>query len=158
MPTQMPVCLQYLQALLVPAIAFFAVYIAYRQWLTAHERVKLDLFDRRLAAYQRLKDAIAPVTGSGKVSNLDTDHFAHAMYDMRFLFDKDMETFVSEIYHAMLDKHALDPQIERAANKKKLLEKSSALFTRITHGIYTEMPDRMEKFMRFRRGPGSFFA
>ena len=32
----MPVLVQYLQALTVPAIAAFGIYIAWRQWLTAH--------------------------------------------------------------------------------------------------------------------------
>jgi hypothetical protein len=145
--------LSILQALLVPTILLFGAYIAYRQWLTAHERVKLDLFDRRLAAYQRLKDAVAPINASGKVKIEDSDRFVSAMYDMRFLFDQEMEKFVAQIYDALLSKHALDLTDSPAADKEKRLKKSGELFTRITNGIYKEMPDRMEKFMRFRRGP-----
>ena len=80
-------------------------YIAWRQWRTAHDKVKLDLFDPRLAAYQRLKDAVAPIAASGKVTLADAERFARAMYDMRFLFDKETEACVDQIYRAMLDKH-----------------------------------------------------
>jgi hypothetical protein len=79
---------------------------------------------------------VAPVAASGKVSNIDTNHFVYAMYDMRFLFDKDMETFVSDIYQALLEKHAFDAQIESATEKAKLLTRSGDLFLRITNGIY----------------------
>ena len=33
--------------------------------------------------------------------------FKQAMYDMRFLFDEEMERYVGQIYRAMLDKHNL---------------------------------------------------
>ena len=70
------------------------------------------------------------------------------MYDMRFLFDEEMERYVGQIHRAMLDKHALDHHLEGAGDKEKALLKSSDLFTFITNGIYKEVPDRMEKFMR----------
>jgi hypothetical protein len=142
-----------LQALSVLVIGGIGAYIAWRQWRTAHDRLKLDLFDRRLAAYQRLKDATSPITASGKVTNEDTDRFARAMYDMRFLFDKETDTCVDEIYRAMLDKHTIDTQLERtrARNKEKALLKSGELFKRITDGVYSKVPERMERFMRFSR-------
>ena len=133
-----------LQALWVLIIGGIGAYIAWRQWRTAHDRLKLDLFDRRLAAYQRLKDAVAPIAASGKVTLADTDRFARAMYDMRFLFDKETEACVDQIYRAMLDKLTIDTQLERtrARNKEKALLKSG-------DGVYTEVPERMERFMRF---------
>jgi len=149
--------------LMVPTIAVIGVYIvfkerlniAYKQWQT-----ELDLFKRRLAAYEQLKIAVAPVRASGAVSNIDTDRFAQAMSDMRFLFDKDLERFVSGIYDALLKKHALDALLEKAAGKEKApadkaltekaLRKSRELFSQVTDGIYRDMPERMEKFMRPR--------
>ena len=108
-----------LQAFSVLFIGGIGAYIAWRQWRTAHDKVKLDLFDRRLAAYQRLKDAVAPISASGKVTNEDTDRFARAVYDMRFLFDKETDTCVDEIYRAMLAKYAIDAQVERSRDKKR---------------------------------------
>src|SRR6476660_7859446 len=92
------------QALSVLIIGGIGAYIAWRQWRTAHDRLKLDLFDRRLAAYQRLKDAVAPIASSGRVTQQDANHFAQAMRDMKFLFDKETETQVEQIYNAMLSK------------------------------------------------------
>ena len=140
-----------LQALSVLVIGGIGACIAWRQWRTAHDKVKLDLLDRRLAAYQRLKDAVAPIAASGKVTLADADRFARAMNDMRFLFDKETEACVDQIYRAIIDKHTIDTQLERtrARNKEKALLKSGELFKRITDGVYTEVPERMERFMRF---------
>jgi hypothetical protein len=119
LPTWVSTGLHCLRAVSVPIIAGIGVYIAFRHWRTDHDKVKLERFDRRLAAYQRLTDAVAPIAASGKVTHEDTDRFARAMYDMRFLFDKETETCVDEIYRAMLAKHAIDAQVERAPVKKK---------------------------------------
>jgi hypothetical protein len=49
----------------------------------------------------------------------------------------------------MLSKFALDAQLEQVDDKEKALLKSSELFQRITNGVYTQVPERMERFMRF---------
>jgi hypothetical protein len=131
------------------------VNIAYRQRLA-----ELDLFKRRLATYEQLKIAVAPVRASGAVSNIDIDRFTQAMSDMRLFFDKDLERFVGGVYDALLKKHALDALLEKVAGKinspadktltEKALGKSRELFCQITNGIYRHMPERMEKAMRPR--------
>src|SRR5271170_90498 len=43
--------LQVLQGLMTPVIALIAVYIAWQQWRTNADKVKLDKFDRRFPIY-----------------------------------------------------------------------------------------------------------
>ena len=147
---------------LIPTIAFLFIYIVYKEWLNIAYRQwlnELDLFKRRLAAYEQLKIAVASIRASGAVSNIDIDRFAHAMWDMRFLFDEDLERFVSGIYETLLKKHALDTLLEKAVAHKersptdsalteKALGKSRELSSLITNGIYRDMPKRMERFLR----------
>jgi len=47
------------QALLTPAIAFLAVVIAFFQWRTAHQRVVIDQFARRMKFYTDCRDVFA---------------------------------------------------------------------------------------------------
>jgi hypothetical protein len=146
--------------LLVLLVAIFGLLaisanIAYRLELS-----ELDLFKRRLAAYEQLKSAVRRVGATGAVSNVDTDRFAHAMSGMRFLFDEDLERFVRGIYDALLKKHALDALLEKAAGQEsaptdqalidKALRKSQELASQISNGIYGDMPEHLEKFMRRR--------
>ena len=142
-------------ALVLSAVVIMSANIAY--WL---ELSQLDLFKRRLAAYEQLKSAVRCVGASGAVSNVDTDRFAQAMSDMRFLFDEDFERFVGGIYDALLKKHELDALLEKAACQEnaaadqalidKAQRKSRELANQICNGIYSEMPEQMEKFMRCR--------
>ena len=140
-----------LQALSVLVVGGLGVYIAWRQWRTAHDKLKLELFDRRLAAYQRLNDAVAPIVRTGKVTVEDARRFAQAMYDMRYLFDKETEDRVRDVYLAMTAKAAVDAQLEKADDKEKAVQKSYELFQSIVDGITKDVPQRMEKFMRFDR-------
>ena len=149
--------------ILVPIFGLLALCIAYKEWLNIACRqwqAEMDLFKRRLAAYDGLKSAVGGASASAAPSPVDTERFAQAMSDMRFLFDKDLERFVSGIYDALLKKHALDALLEKAAGKEKApadkaltekaLRKSRELFSQVTDGIYRDMPERMEKFMRPR--------
>jgi hypothetical protein len=154
--------------ILILTLALLGLYIVYKEWLNvAHEQwlSEIDLFKKRLAAYEQLKLAMAPVRASGAVSSADAERFARAMSDMRFLFDKDLERFVGDLYAALLKKQALDALLEKAAGRelaqtdkvvtKQALRKSRELFGQITTGVYQELPDRMEKFMRPRAMPQS---
>src|SRR6476660_627500 len=149
--------------ILILLFALLLIYVVFREWMNVAYRqwlAELDLFKRRLAAYEQLKIAVASVHARSAVSQIDTYRFARAMSDMRFLFDKDLESFVGDIYGALLKKHALDSLLEKAAAQEqsstdkaltqKALIKSQELSTQITNGIYRDMPKRMEKFMHPR--------
>ena len=97
--------------ILVPILGLLALYIAYKEWLNIAYRqwqAEMDLFKRRLAAYDELKSAVGGVSADPAAAPVDTERFAQAMSDMRFLFDEDVERFVGGLYEAALKKHALD--------------------------------------------------
>jgi len=54
-----PAWIQMLQALLTPAIAVAVGTIAFMQWRTAHQKVNLDLFERRMAIYEGVIERIS---------------------------------------------------------------------------------------------------
>jgi len=57
-------------ALLTPAIAILASYIAVRQWLTNKNKLKLDLFDKRYAVFEAIT-----VNMRGQTPKMDTNTF-----------------------------------------------------------------------------------
>lgn len=149
--------------ILVPILGLLALYIAYKEWLNIAYRqwqAEMDLFKRRLAAYDGLKSAVGGASAGAAASPVDTERFAQAMSDMRFLFDEDVERFVSDLYDAALKKHALDALLEKVNGHGKApadqalieqaLGKSRELANQISNGIYREMPEHIEKFMRRR--------
>ncbi|MER8838471.1 hypothetical protein NKH86_06875 [Mesorhizobium sp. M0913] len=66
--TNLPLWAQILQALLTPVIALAVGFIAYRQWRTAHSRLVLDLFEKRLAVYEQTRKAVSFVNTHGRTS------------------------------------------------------------------------------------------
>ena len=57
-----------LQPWILAAVAGLGVLIAYFQWRTAHQRVVLDLFDRRLQTFELAERACSTIISSGKAS------------------------------------------------------------------------------------------
>ena len=77
--------------------AFSAVtvtgYFAFRQWQTAQEKLRLDLFDKRFALYEELRAAVVR-RGIDQNSVLD---FKRATSRAQFLFGREVQTFLDEI-------------------------------------------------------------
>ena len=102
--------------ILVPILGLLALYIAYKEWLNIAYRqwqAEMDLFKRRLAAYDELKSAVGGVSAGPAAAPVDTERFAQAMSDMRFLFDEDVERFVGGLY----DSRAQEARPGRAARE-----------------------------------------
>src|SRR5262245_59567415 len=99
------------QPLVAGILALIAAGIAaYLAWQTLHtekDKAKLEIYGARREAYRRLREAVAPVTASGKVSEEDANVFLRAMDDMHHLFNREIEQEAKEIYEAMLKKQAL---------------------------------------------------
>lgn len=149
--------------LLIPVLAFAAIYAVFREWLNAAHRRwvgELELYQKRLSAYEELRCAVGPLRAAGQVTQDDADRFARTMSDMRFLFDKEFDAFVGALHAELVKKHALDALLEKAANHASSPEdkaltdmaarRSHELAHQITEAIDQEMPERMEKFLHPR--------
>ncbi len=95
----MPNWITVLQGLLTPTIALIAVGIAYMQWRTAHQKVILDLFDRRLKVYDEINAAvIQAVAEQGNLATFEaTRRIWRAWGDARFLFGPEVLQAIDEI-------------------------------------------------------------
>lgn len=98
-----PAWIQVLQALLTPAIAIAVGVIGFLQWRTAHQKVVLELFDKRLAILTTARSAAMTVL---KTKNFEEarPHAVDAAIRSRFLFGKDVVAmlweFQGDIYRA----------------------------------------------------------
>jgi hypothetical protein len=81
-----------LSALLTPAVALAVCLIAYRQWRTAQNRLKLDLFDRRLAIHTEALGIILRAV-TKPMEPLDLSAFETAVRQSRWLLDKEIEQY-----------------------------------------------------------------
>lgn len=87
---------------LFPATAVGAsvVFIAYLQWKTAHTKVMVDLFDKRLAVYESVLEAIT-LSNIDEGAGIETKNALLRLYrarsDATFLFGDDLTKIIQEI-------------------------------------------------------------
>ena len=71
----------YLTALLTPTVAVIGSLVAYRQWVLARNKLKLDLFERRFAVYEAARNLLASIMTSGKAKDAEIFKFMVATRD-----------------------------------------------------------------------------
>ena len=92
-----------LQGLLTPVIATIAVGIAYQQWKTNRAKLRLDLFERRMAIFREVGELIAIASGPDNFSSDVFLKFRRNTFEANIVFghDKAIPDFIEE-----LDRHA----------------------------------------------------
>lgn len=103
------------KALLTPVIAIVAAYVAWQQMKTNRRKLKLDLFDRRYAVFEKIGEFIGSILTSGKVQQGKEFQFLADTRAAGLLFGEDISQFVSEIYRKAVHLHALDAELEGSA-------------------------------------------
>jgi len=96
MQSEVPYWIQITQGLAVPAIAALGLGIAFMQWQTAHRKVLLDLFDKRMAAYSQLSASVSAIQNEAEVQMNLIGDFVRAMQQARFLFGNEVLEFLEE--------------------------------------------------------------
>src|SRR6266699_4882257 len=79
-----------MQGWLTVVIAAIALSIAYFQWVTAHQRIVLDLFEKRTQLFNSIELVIGQVLTDGETSHDTLQAFLQAEADARFLFGDDV--------------------------------------------------------------------
>ena len=101
------------KALLTPVIAVLGAYIAWRQWKTAQNRLKLDLFERRVGVYDAAKAFIASIVQSGKATDESTYKFLRATKEAKWLFNDQIAEYLDEtMWEKAVDLQTLASELE----------------------------------------------
>jgi hypothetical protein len=127
-----------LSALLTPAIAIVVAYIAYAQWRTANARLNLDLFDKRLAVYRKVHDAVGKVNATGLAEGAAEALFLEAQREARFLFGPEVKAYLDELWMHFIQLHAAQSNTQSTDEdvRKRAVQRQSELFQEITQFYY----------------------
>jgi hypothetical protein len=147
-PAQWPTILS---ALLVPVLAVVGSLIAYRQWRTAQNKLKLDLFDRRFEIYKITRDTLGEVMSSGRAKWEKTVAFLQATASAKWLLDDTVATYLeNEIYRRLVDLETLQSELEgvgvgpeRTANVQRQSEIKKWLMSQ-----FAEVDRRFEPYLK----------
>jgi hypothetical protein len=107
------------------AVAAFVASIGFFSWLTAHNRLVLDLVQRRIETYEDLRKVISDHLTSGQVSHEMLYRYISAANRARFLFGPEVYDYLKERYADLVRaRFAFDPNI---ANQRGPQEERAAL-------------------------------
>ena len=108
-----PYWTEYLSALLVPVVAIFGLFIAYRQWKTAQNKLKLELFERRLAIYNSATTFISSVMTSGKATDEQLRNLIVGTKEAKWVLSYEIaEHLDKELYSKGVDLQCLSAELE----------------------------------------------
>ncbi|OCJ68620.1 hypothetical protein A6U97_08190 [Agrobacterium tumefaciens] len=78
-------------------ISGLVLVVAFMQWRTAHQKVMLDLFDRRLEIYRQVWEAVGAVVRSGRGDDESQMAVMRAADKAMFLFGSDVSDYLKDL-------------------------------------------------------------
>jgi hypothetical protein len=79
-------------------IAIVATYIAWQQWKTNKQKLKLDQYERRLRVYEEVRKILSIILRDAKASTDDLLKFRTSVSEADFLFGPEISEYIDEIY------------------------------------------------------------
>lgn len=140
----------------ITLIAAFVAAVLYFQWRTAHQRVALDLFDRRLRVFEDIEQAVGAVFKSAQATKETFRLFVEAQARARFLFGGDINDYLKQMQKdfAWLLSFT-DEVIAASEDRSTLVTRKHETVARII-GFSEKAPELFSRYMRMdqRGGPG----
>lgn len=100
-------------AMLTPAIALLAAYIAWQQHKTNKNQFRLNLFERRSKVFDSTGKLIGIVLRTARVEQADLEEFLWETKESEFLFGSDIAAYLHELYDKAVDVHALENAVDQ---------------------------------------------
>lgn len=140
-----PVCIALVQgipaALVTLTVGIVGGLIAYHQATVAQAKLKLDLFEKRYPIFQETWEIMSEVVMKGtREKNYGLGNpFSNFMPRARFLFGRDVETYLSASVKKWVDLHAFEAEEEdpaaAAANAEQVAELRAWFFKQADTGV-----------------------
>ncbi len=142
-----------LSALLTPTIGVTTAWIAYQQFRLARERLRRDLYDRRMVVYRGVMEVASSIMTHGKVRGEDLAKWARATAESNFLFEAGLREYLESIRKKIVTAWSLGVQLEQGgglpvgdARAKVAGQQGDALLW-----LANKLPEIQERFAKYLR-------
>jgi hypothetical protein len=119
-----PHWLEYVKAFGTPIVAIigagFGTFIAHRQMTTAKNKLKLDLFDKRIAVYTAALDLLSTIVSLDHISEERFDEIIATLNGALWLLNRDADTYLKSL-RLEVREQASKNRSARTADEKKLV-------------------------------------
>ncbi|MGO1073186.1 hypothetical protein [Lysobacter sp. CA199] len=113
------------QPIVALLVACLAAWIAYRQYRTARNKLKLDLFDRRFLVYEAARKALTQAYGHGKLEPSQQFEYLSSVQAARWLFGPEVQEYLeTTLWHKFVDLELYNsfPPAKYASERAKLMK------------------------------------
>jgi hypothetical protein len=126
----LPTWVLYTQALALPGLALVGALIAFFQFRTVHNKLRLDLLERRLELYQTLVLLLGKALTHGTAAgDKEVQNLYRLMPTVGFLFDDSVLKFTEEIAEAEMKRRWAEKRLESSkSNRDKNADDSQQAF------------------------------
>lgn len=141
-------------------VGFWVAVIAFYQMKVAHDKLRLDLYDRRYRIYDATKKFLAEIVCETTFSNSQLLVFQAATADAVFLFDDDIVRYITEIEHRAIDmrtQHTLSKRAPDPADSSAKADAEHQHFLWLSHQL-AAMPLTFTSHLGFKNIRGDFFS
>jgi hypothetical protein len=102
----------YLQALLTPAIAGLGLLIALLQWRTNHQHLKLERFDDRFQRFEATRKFLQFLVKDAQLDEATRMQFLSETTGSRFVFNDAIADFLDEIHSKACDFECVNTELK----------------------------------------------
>jgi hypothetical protein len=107
MPSWVDIVVKLTPAFITLVVGLIASLVAFLQYKTNSDKLRLDLFSKRLEAFEKLQEFFTSVLREGTVKDEALLVLAEARYKSRFLFGIEIEAYFDELWKKAVDTRGL---------------------------------------------------
>ncbi|MFZ4675715.1 MAG: hypothetical protein ACOYM4_08490 [Nodosilinea sp.] len=96
-PLWLDILLRLIPALITLIVGVFGSYIAFNQYRTNRDKLRLDLFEKRLEAYEKLQEYFSYLIREPRVKDEAMEILYEARYRSLFLFDEEIACHIDQV-------------------------------------------------------------
>ena len=100
-----------LSALLTPLIALIMVYIAYQQYKLNEQRLRHEIYEKRIKIYKSVNKFISQITANGQPTYTECYILYLEASEAPFLFNSQIITYVDELYQKGIELSSLQEEL-----------------------------------------------
>lgn len=142
-----------MQGIAIIVIAAITVYIAYQQWKTNRDKLRLSIFDKRFSVFIGLMKLHVYILQHVDASTEALNEFKLVYLEGQFLFDNDIAEHLDNVYNQavelqankeLLSAEGLQPDVKRNVNTRNY---------EITQWFlenFKQEKSRFKKYLRFK--------
>ena len=109
-----------LSSLLTPVIAVTTTWIAIIQYRLEKQRWRLDLYEKRFETYRAVGEFLSLLYTKGRCEHADEIAYLQRASCNRFLFDRDIQDYIEEIYEKSVKRNHIRAEIDAGASNLAL--------------------------------------